>query len=387
MAENKNNCPMVAEYFPSIPRTEIELSCKQKFSIKDISNLGEGFAMVAATIAEAAMNMPNNEGLYRCVFPEGVTGQLAMKKGEDAFLGTIMNESGIVGQARWIPAEGSSIMMAIDPVTLVIASSMMNINKKLDSVQEVQKDIVEFMNQDKEAKLEGAINSLSDIYEKYSFNSENALWKTSQLTIVSSMKARAEDGIVFYRKRIISSLERRKTVMYSQQSITKLQTELQQNFKGYNIAVYLHSYASFLEVVLGGNHNANYLNAVAEKIKAYSHQYRVDYTTVYNQLNEYVNSSTQKKFLDGVSSIGKAAGNVIAKVPVISKGLLDEALIATGDKIDAFTERRADAVMEKFMENREVGIQLFLENIESINQMCNSKLDLLFDKDVLYICA
>lgn len=343
--------------------------------------------MVAATIAEAAMNMPNNEGLYRCVFPEGVTGQLAMKKGEDAFLGTIMNESGIVGQARWIPAEGSSIMMAIDPVTLVIASSMMNINKKLDSVQEVQKDIVEFMNQDKEAKLEGAINSLSDIYEKYSFNSENALWKTSQLTIVSSMKARAEDGIVFYRKRIISSLERRKTVMYSQQSITKLQTELQQNFKGYNIAVYLHSYASFLEVVLGGNHNANYLNAVAEKIKAYSHQYRVDYTTVYNQLNEYVNSSTQKKFLDGVSSIGKAAGNVIAKVPVISKGLLDEALIATGDKIDAFTERRADAVMEKFMENREVGIQLFLENIESINQMCNSKLDLLFDKDVLYICA
>ena len=45
-----------------------------------------------------------SRGLYRCVFPKGVTGTLAMAKDGSGALGTIMND-GIVGQARWIPVD------------------------------------------------------------------------------------------------------------------------------------------------------------------------------------------------------------------------------------------------------------------------------------------
>ena len=69
-----------AEYYPDIPKKKINERSKYKFSLKDLSGLGSGFSVVAAAVAEAAMKAPSNEGLYRCVFPEGVAGSLASFK-------------------------------------------------------------------------------------------------------------------------------------------------------------------------------------------------------------------------------------------------------------------------------------------------------------------
>ena len=94
-------------------------------------------------IAEAAKEAAPGEGLYRCVFPEGVTGELAAFKDGSGLLGTIMNEEGIVGQARWIPAEGKSIALAINPVTLAIAVAMMNIVVNVMIIWKISMKLIE----------------------------------------------------------------------------------------------------------------------------------------------------------------------------------------------------------------------------------------------------
>ena len=382
-----NICPITAEYYPSIPREQIVANCKTKFSIKEFSNLGGGFAVVAAAVADAAMNAPNTEGLYRCVFPDGVTGSLATFKDQSGFLGTIMNENGIAGQARWVPAESASVAMGIDPVTIAIGVALMSVNKKLDVIQETQKEIIDFMNRDKESQLKGAVNSLADIYENYAYNRDNESWKTSKLTTVSTIKGNAESSMIFYRDGIIKTLNDSKKLIHSNQATVKLQEDLQYQFKCYGMALYIHSYAAFMDVVLGGNYNEDYLSGVSEKIKDNVYQYRVDYTEVYNQLNDYANSSAQKKLLEGVGAFGKLTGKAVAKVPIVNKGLLDEALIVAGEKLEEISDKHVDDVMEQFMENREVGVQLFLDNIENINQMCNRKVDILFDNEVIYLTA
>ena len=63
-----------------------------KIPFTEIAALGGSFAGVAETLAT-----PAAEGLYRCVFPKGVTGTLAMAKDGSGALGTIMNH-GIAGQ-------------------------------------------------------------------------------------------------------------------------------------------------------------------------------------------------------------------------------------------------------------------------------------------------
>lgn len=376
---------MNAEYLPEIRRTDIIGKCKYRLPFEDLAGWGGGFAIVAAEMVKAVTSSNNNEGLYRCVFPEGVTGHLAAFKDGSGLLGTIMNASGIAGQARWIPVEGASVAMKINPVTFAIAATMAGINKKLDSIQETQEEILKFLHQDKESKLEGALNSLSDILEQYHFNNDNEVWKGSQLTVVSSIKGVAEHNIIFYRKEIGNVFDKQKLLHINKQT-EKLQKDLEKNFRYYQLGVYIYAYASFLEIVLGGNFAKDYLEHMIDKIKDYSWQYRVDYSKCYDELENYWRSSLQTKVVDSLGVAGKFTGNIIGKIPVISKGPVDEALVVAGEKMQGLSAKHTDKVMGEFRNNRDTGIQIFVENIAVLNEIGNKPVGLLFDKNELYIC-
>lgn len=374
-----------AEYFPNISRAEIVPVCKHKLPLSEMKSLGTGFAITAAEIAKAAMNAPSSEGLYRCVFPEGVTGHLAAFKDGSGMLGTIMNGSGIAGQVRWIPVTGADVPMAIDPVTLAIAVAMASMTKQLDDIKAAQKEILEFLQEDKESNLEGIVNSLSSIMEDYRYNSNNQLWLGSRLTNVTAAKTNAEQNIIFYRKQVTKALEK-KAWLHSNGKVNKLHDDLQHSFKYYQMSVYIFAFSSFLEVVLGGNYSQSFLNRISEKISDYSFQYWQDYSDCYEQLEQYSHSSVQTKLLESMEKAGKAAGNAIAGIPVIRKGPIDEALIAVGDKLGEVGTHGVNQVMSTFRNNRDAGIQLFQKSIATINQMSNKPVEVLFDRETLYIC-
>ena len=98
-----------------------------KIPFTEIAALGGSFAGVVETMAT-----PAAEGLYRCVFPKGVTGTLAMAKDGSGALGTIMND-GIVGQARWIPVD-----KAIGPACLKAALVAVAVLAVVKQVQDIK---------------------------------------------------------------------------------------------------------------------------------------------------------------------------------------------------------------------------------------------------------
>lgn len=374
------------EYYPSIPREDIIPYTKHKYARKDLASLGAVFAVVAAEIAKAAMNAPNQEGLYRCVFPKGVTGHLAVSKDGSGFLGNIINEKGLVARARWTPVENASAVMAFDPVTLAVAVAIMSVNMKLDQIQKTQAEILQFLQQDKESELEGSINSLSDILEQYRFNADQSSWKSSKLTSVTGIKATAENNIIFYRKEITKVLEKQKTI-HSRHSAEKLKTEVEHQFRYLQLSTYLYAYSSFLEVLLSGNYSEDYLDHMSEKIRDYSTQYRLDYTACYDQLEKYMSDNVQAVAFNNIGKISKAAGETIEKIPVIRRGPVDEALISAGNKMKGFGEKQVKTAMNDFRTNSDAGIQLFLGNISTINELSNRPVEVFFDNDDIYICA
>lgn len=381
----ETNKIITAEYFPDIPRTEIARRSKFKYSLSELSGLGGGFAVAAAAVADAAMNQTSTEGLYRCVFPDGVTGKLASFKDGTGYLGTIMGQNGIAGQARWIPAEASSVGVAVDPVTLAVAVAVMSVNKKLDSIQKTQAEILRFLHQDKESKLEGSVNILADILEQYQFNSDKALWKIGKLTAVTAIKGTAEENIIFYRKEIMNNLDKQKS-LHDYRTADKLQSDLESNFKYYQLSLYLYAYASFEEVLLGDNYDSNYLERMSRKIRENAIQYKIDYTTCYDELEAYMKGSIEAVALSGIGNVGKAMGKKMAQIPLINKGSVDEALIAGGNKLKKLGSRHGKRAMSSFSDNQDVEIHLFLHNIETINEMSNQCTEILFDRDNIYIC-
>lgn len=385
MGSFTNNQIIKAAYYPSIPRDEIAARSSYKLPINDLSSLGSAFAIVASEVMRAVGSSQDSEGIYRCVFPEGVIGKLASFKDNPKYnLGAIINEKGIAGQARWEPIEAKSAMMSINPAVIAIAVAVYSVNQKLDQIYDTTQEILRFLQQDKESELEGAVNSLSDIFEHYRFNSDNELWKASQLTVATTIKGKAEHAIIFYRKEIKKAIGE-KGHLYLNHHVDKAVKEVQHDFKYYQLGVYLYAYASFLEVVLNGNFRGDYLDHICEKLREYSQQYRFDYTEIYDRLEAYTKSSVETIALKGIGKASKGIGSAIAKIPVVSKGPVDEALIAAGNSAKNLSRRHSNHTMRAFRNNRDAGIQLFVDNIEKVNQISNKPVELIFDQDDIYV--
>lgn len=380
----ENEMMVRTEFYPKIPRSDIMAQCKHKITLDQLSTLGTEFATVASVIAKSAMEAPNLEGLYRCVFPEGVTGTLAQFRDGSGALGTILNDGKIAGQARWIPAEAAAI--PIDPITLAIAAGMIVINRKFDEVKKLQQEIIAYLKLDKESKLEGAVNSLAAIMEDYRYKSLDSAWKTAMYVKAADFKTEAEQNIIFYRKQITASLGTQK-LFHIGATVKKMQKDLSNQFQYYQLSLSLFAFSCYLEVILGKNHASDYLNHVIQKIRTYELQYREDYTACYEQLERYSKDSVDKKLMEGAGRASKLTGGFIAKIPVISRGPVDEALIAAGEKVEAFGAKQADKMLLGFSENCDAGVQSFVDGLEAINEVGNQPTEVFFDQEALYLIA
>lgn len=374
-----------AEFYPDVTREDILIQSKYIFPLDKLADLGTEFSIAAAGIADAAKASAANRGLYRCVFPEGVAGHLASFKDGTGMLGTIVNDHGIAGQARWIPAEGGSAALAINPVTLAVAAAMMNINWKLDRIRETQDEILDFLKRDKQSKLVGDVYSLGDILEQYRINSGNAVWKNGNYGAVTLIKREAEHNIVFYRSEIQKTMNK-KSVLYSNLDADKVKKDLDKNFKYYQLSIYISAYASFLDIILTENYTKENLEQAASKIRENAGQYRELYTECYKKLEEYMKGSLPAVAIGGIGKAGTIAGKALAKVPILSRGPVDEALIAAGNKLKNVSADFGKEAMRNFSANQDAGIEMFAENIETMNAISNKPVEILFDREGVYIC-
>ena len=105
------------------------------------------------------------------------------------------------------------------------------------------------------------------------------------------------------------------------------------------------------------------------------------------RLRHYFDSSIQSSLLKGLKTVSKATGEAIAKVPVISKGPVDEALIEAGSKLDRLGTRRSVQQLKKLVDRQSSCVRPFVDNIETVDRLYNNAISMVFDKDTLYLGA
>ena len=162
-------------------------------------------------------------------------------------------------------------------------------------------------------------------------------------------------------------------------------TKLLDLFKDYRLAIYTNAFDYFLEVMLLGNFDADYLKSIAGKIEEYSIQYRELYTAVYDQMENYSKSSVQSAVLKGLKTVSKATGEAIAKTPVISRGKVDEALIGAGSKLGQLDSRRMMDTMKVLIDAKDNCVRPLIDNIEIVNQLYNQPINVLLDGENIYL--
>ena len=363
------------ELAPLEVKNEISVQTYSKIPLSRLTALGTGFEPVVSAIQQVTSHGHATSGFYKVTIPKGT--HLAQFKEKSGFLGTAVGEHGIVGQAQLNP-------LLCDPTTLLAAAALANIDKKLDAIQEVQQEMLDFLAQKEKSALKADLNFLMDIQNNYKYNWNSEKYKAANHAKVLDIRQEAARQIDFYQEQIKKQLGK-KALLHSDHDVQKMLEKVQGEFKEYQLALYIYGFAYFLEVVLQENYEKAYLSAIAKRIDEMAFQYREFYSLAYSQIENLSKSSLQAHLFGGLSAINKGAGTAIAKIPGINKSQIDETLIEAGERIGAYKNRRVQTTMQQLLERQSSCVRPFIDNINAVNRLYNEPVTLIFNHDTLYL--
>ena len=363
------------ELAPLEVKNEISVQTYSKIPLSRLTALGTGFEPVVTAIQQVTSHGQATSGFYKVTIPKGT--HLAQFKEKSGFLGTAVGEHGIVGQAQLNP-------LLCDPTMLLVAAALANIDKKLDAIQEVQQEMLDFLTQKEKSALKADLNFLMDIQNNYKYNWNSEKYKAANHAKVLDIRQEAARQIDFYQEQIKKQLGK-KALLHSDHDVQKMLEKVQGEFKEYQLALYIYGFAYFLEVVLQENYEKAYLSAIAKRIDEMAFQYREFYSLAYSQIENLSKSSLQAHLFGGLSAINKGAGTAIAKIPGINKSQIDETLIEAGERIGAYKNRRVQTTMQQLLERQSSCVRPFIDNINAVNRLYNEPVTLIFNHDTLYL--
>lgn len=355
--------------------TEITTQKYSKLPLSQVTALGTGLEPVVSAVQQISSKGQAVSGYYKVTITKGST--LAKFKDGSGYLGTTLDSHGIAGQARLNP-------LVFNPTLLLVAATLASIDKKLDAIQETQKEMLDFIVQKEKSELKGDLDFLSDVFNNYKHNWNSEKFKTANHIKVLDIRQSASRKIDFYQERINKHLGK-KGLLHIDKDVKNQLMQVEDEFKDYQLSLYLYGFAFFLEVLLQENYDAAYLDSIAEKINTLAIQYSELYSEAYEQIEKRTKTSLQARVLTGLSVANKAAGETIAKIPVISKSQLDENLIKAGRKIGAYEEKRSESTMHQLVNRQSSCVHPFIDQINTINQLYNQSMTLVFNNEMLYL--
>ncbi len=363
-----------------------EIQAYNKVPVGQLAAFGSVMSSVAPMLKNITQESRGTETLYRMWIPNGLGANEALSVAKTGgLLGNVIDESTgkITQRARFFADPKAGTTVAIDPATMLMAIAISSITQKLDSIEEAQKDIIEFLQLKEKAKLKGNVAVLQEILDEYKYNCENEKYKNNKHIQVQEIKRDAEQSIIFCREQI-EKKGSKTGFLHSDHDVKVKMQKLQYEFKDYELALYLFSFSSFLEVMLLENFDGGYLNAVSDKIGLYASQYHELYQKCYKQLEGESKTSIQSHVIRGVAGLNKALGKTIGKIPKIKDGNVDENLIAAGERVEDFNAKRSENTMEFFVCERASCVDPFLDNIQAVNRIYNEPMEVLFDEENVY---
>ena len=345
-----------------------------KIPFTEIAALGGSFAGVVETMAT-----PAAEGLYRCVFPKGVTGTLAMAKDGTGALGTIMND-GIVGQARWIPVD-----KAIGPACLkaaLVAVAVLAVVKQIKDIKDGQKEIIDILERDKKSQLLADYDLLASYMDEYKFYWENEASLVVNLNQVKNIKRNAMKDLRSYIEQLEGFIAAKKNILKMQTASYKI-GQILDRFVHYKLALHVFALSEYMEVMLSKNFQAEYLSKIEDEIREQAMKFRNLYTECFDKIELLKKEAVTTQAANKLADVTRTVGGLIGKIPVVKDGPVDEFLIGVGDSITEAEKKKLEKTLAFFIQYKDSGLTPIAEHIAMINELSNKPVIMLYDKKTI----
>ena len=160
-----------------------------------------------------------------------------------------------------------------------------------------------------------------------------------------------------------------------------------QDFEEFRLALYLFGFSTLVQVLLDGKVEHAYLDDLLRTLNGWSNTYRELYSQALTRLEDAQQSSLNTKLTSTAGKASRTVGGAIGKLPLVSRGPVDELLQRAGDQLAAQGEWQTDAVRQAFIQLRDPSVRPFLENLATLDRLYNSPLELRLGGDTLILGA
>lgn len=368
-----------------------DISQSQKFSmpIAQLSALGAGVASLSPAFRTVTQTSSvASEGLFRLA--NAAVGDTLKVAKNGNFWGAFKTADGaskfVQLQSVGPLASTTSMVMPIDPATIMMAVALFSIEQQLSNIAEMQEKIFSFLETEKESEIEADIETLSNIINKYKNNWDNQQFIASNHKMVIDIQRTARKHMNSYRKRVRDAIKDKKLLVLQSKIKTTLD-EMIKDFKYYRLSLFAFSMSSLIEIMLSGNFKEENILAIKEEIQKLAFDYREVFDECSVYLEKLEKSSVESNVLKGVSATSKAVGKFIGSIPKIKDGQIDERLQETGERVsDKAKAIESDSIVA-FAELSNPGTHLFVEKMDDMITIYNHTTDICFDDNNIYLIA
>lgn len=370
-------------------RKEIANTKTLSVPIAELALLGTGVASLIPALRKVTQTtIFNTQGLYQLA-NAGVGDTLKIAKNGN-FWGAFKTADGSSKFAQLQAAEPlsttSTAVMPIDPATMMMAVALFAIEQQLKGIEEKQKQILSFLEIEKESETEADVEILSKMITTYKHNWNNEHFIASNHKMVLDIQRTARKNMLSYKKKVAELLDSKKLIV-AQAKVKSTLSDLQKKFKYYRLSLYTFSMASVVEIMLSGNFKEAYIADVKTEIKKFSLEYRDLFTECSMYLEKMASGSVEANVMKGIGVASKAVGKFIGSIPVVKEGQVDEFLQDGGAHLKENAQDMQKNILESFATLHNPGTGVFMEKMEDMIQIYNHTDRICFDDKNIYLIA
>lgn len=329
------------------------------------------------TITEKNPTKSNN--LYR-VTNLGKNDSLKAMKNGKTFWGAIKTKENTSKMAKLKEVKPNDIM-EIDPTIMMMSVTLAGIEAELGEIKELSKKIFSFLEHDKEAEIESDLEILNKSINDFKYNLENETYLSNNHKQVMDIKRTSNKNIVFYKKQLKDYLSKDK-LFTTDSSMNSIIEEIQKQFRYYRLSLYIYSFSSFMEVLLLGNYNSDYLLSKKDELDELDNEYLNTFNNALNYIKKNADKSLESNVLSGLGSAGKTLGNLAEKIKVKN---VDAWLNEKGNNLKHTSQDIKDNYVMKFDEIKNTNTKVFTNQLDKVNCIYNKTKEIYFDKDNIYL--
>jgi len=371
--------------------TKTKLVDKQYISmpIDQLATLGAGVASLLPAFRTVTQTTAMNlDGIYRLA-NAGIGDTLKIAKNGN-FWGAFKTADGTSKFAQLQAVSTAPVtattVMPINPAAIMMAVALFSIEQKLGDIEEVQKQILSFLEAEKESEIETDIENLTSLLIKYKHNWDNEHFVASNHKFTVDVQRTARKNMNFYQKKVVVVLDSKKLIV-SQSHVSDMLNELLREFKYYRLSLYCFAMASFTEVILSGNFKEENILCIKDEIEKMAGTYRELFEKSSVYLEKLSDASIEVSLLKGIGTASKTVGKLIESVPILKEGPVDEFLLDNGKQMKnnaALIERKT---VVAFAELSNPGIGVFVEKMDDLIRIYGHTQEIYFDDKQIYLVA